>query len=133
MSIRAADFFVSPVGGWGNIEGDREPLDEDALAQLLLRPHPDHSDVDVTLALMDLVRDDLHKSGTGGGEQLIDAEMRTAIRTLERVSDRGGYGFKLPFRDHTGWRAWWNRNGGHGSWQARRDLLGTLFDEPTPP
>lgn len=106
-----------------------ESLDEERVRALVDRRDPAHNDIDVSLALMDLIRDDLEKSGTGGGDLLADQELRLAIRALERVSARAGFEFKVPFRDHTGWRSWWNRNGAHGSWQARRDLLGTLFDD----
>jgi hypothetical protein len=77
---------------------------------------------------MDLIHDDLMRSGTGGGEVLPDTDMRTAIRTLEVVTARCGQHFKLPFRDHTRWKTWWVRNGAYGSWQARRELLSDLFD-----
>ncbi|WP_157557822.1 hypothetical protein [Intrasporangium oryzae] len=130
MAITASDFITesSTSNPWGMpVVGDS--LDEERLRALMVRPDPKHSDVEVSLALMDLVRDDLHKSGTEGGQLLADAEMRTAIRALESVTARAGYEFKLPFRDHAGWRAWWNRNGAHGSWQARRNLLSDLFDD----
>ncbi len=46
------------------------------------------------------------------------------------ASARAGHEFKLPFRDHAGWRSYWIRKGasGSGGWQARRDLLSDLFD-----
>lgn len=81
---------------------------------------------------MDLVRDDLQLSGTSGDQRTSDMEMRTAVRALERASARAGHEFKLPFRDHASWRSYWIRKGasGPGGWQARRDLLGDLFDSP---
>ena len=100
------------------------------LENLIVSPHSDHSDVDVALALMDLVRDDLTASGTGGGQRLREPEIRLAIRALERTTARLAVPIKLAFRDHEGWRAYWVRNGAHGSWQARRELLSDLFDEP---
>lgn len=107
-----------------------EELDRERLTALIAGPDAHHSDLDISLALMDLVRDDLLLSGTGGGLSLSDADMRLAIRALARTSARAGHEFKLPFRDHIGWKTWWNRNDAHGSWQARRDLLSDLFDEP---
>lgn len=131
MTITSSDFFIR-VGGGGDFVEPLEPeqLDHERLSRLLEAPDPTASDLDVALALMDLVRDDLHRSGTDGGQILDDAEMRLAVHALQRVSARAGQEFKLPFRDHTGWRAWWIRNGAYGSYAARRDLLGQLFDEP---
>lgn len=130
MAITASDFIIDDTasGGWG-APAKGESLDEERVRELIDRRDPSHNDTEVCLALMDLVRDDLERSGTGGGELLADHELRLTIRALERVSARAGHEFKLPFRDHTGWRAWWNRNGAYGSYQARRDLLGTLFDD----
>jgi len=130
VTIAAGDFYVLQLGPWdGPDTPTEEVLDRERLTALIARPDPQHSDLDVSLALMDLVRDDLLLSGTGGGESLLDADMRLAIRALERTSARAGHEFKLPFRDHSGWRVWWKRNDGYGSWQARRDLLSGLFDE----
>lgn len=130
MPVTAADFWVAEDRGdpWGS--SFVEVLDVARLTALISAPEQQHADLDVTLALMDLVRDDLQLSGTGGGDRLIDGNMRLAIRALERASARAGHEFKLPFRDHAGWRSYWIRQGasGSGGWQARRDLLGDLFD-----
>lgn len=132
MAITSGDFFIlrTEPDPWGGSSTSVEDLDRDRLTRLISAADPEETDLDVCLALMDLVRDDLHKSGTGGGEALTDSDMRLAVRALERVSARAGHEFNLPFRDHSGWRSWWNRNDGYGSWQSRRDLLSGLFDEP---
>jgi len=129
VAITSSDFFTAGAGGDWLEPVEPEELDRDRLTRLLEAADPVEPDIDVALALMDLVRDDLTASGTGGGESLSDQDMRLATRVLSRVAERAGYEFKLPFRDHTSWRAWWNRNDGYGSWQARRELLGDLFDE----
>lgn len=59
-------------------------LDRDRLTTLVSGPDPDEPDLDVALALMDLVRDDLQLSGTSGDHKLVDAEIRLAIRALQR-------------------------------------------------
>lgn len=131
MGITSGDFFVlgTPAASWDTA---KEELDRDRLTALIERPEPAHRDLDVALALMDLVRDDLTTSGTEGSGKgsLNDDDLRLAVRALQGVTARTGHEFKLPFRDHTTWRAWWLRNNAHGSWQARRDLLSGLFDEP---
>lgn len=104
-------------------------LDTTRLTALVSGPEPSETDLDVALALMDLVRDDLQASGTTGDSRIGDANMRTAVRALERTASRAGFEFRLPFRDHATWRSYWIRKGASGSWQARRDLLSDLFDE----
>lgn len=132
MTISAADFFILVPGPW-DAQGatSEQAVDTVRLQTLIERPEVGRSDLDVAVALMDLVRDDLQLSGTGGGEKISDADLRIATRALERSSERA-FAFKLPFRDHAGWKSYWIRRGasGTGGWQARRDLLSELFDEP---
>ena len=106
VAITASDFIrEGTAGSWG-VPAVGDSLDEERLQALIARPDPAHNDIDVSLALMDLVRDELEKSGTKGDHLLSDPEMRTAIRALQRVSARAGYEFKLPFFDHGGWRSY---------------------------
>lgn len=107
-----------------------EVLDTDRLSALIAGPETGLPDLDLALALMDLVRDDLTLSGTtGDAPRLTDEDMRLAVRALERTTERAGQPFKLPFRDHTAWKAYWIKKGAYGSYQGRRDLLAGLFDE----
>ena len=130
MALVSSDFFTEDeVPVWGG--SSKESLDTTWLERLRHQPDPEHSDVDVVVALMDLVHNDLLLSGTSGGEALSDQEMRVAIRTLQAVTERCGEAFKLPFRDHSSWRGYWGKRGARGSWQARRELLSELFDEAT--
>lgn len=130
MTITAADFFTMRPGAapW---DTPTEALDEERLTALIAGPEAGLPDLDASLALMDLVRDDFHESGTRGDQRLTDQQMRTAVRALERTTERAYQPFRLPFRDHSSWRSYWIRKGasGTGGWQARRDLLGDLFDE----
>jgi hypothetical protein len=134
VTITAADFWVQEerTDPWGLTTS--EVLDTERLAGLISARDPQHSDLDVTLALMDLIRDDFQHSGTSGGGsgRIADGDMRLAVRALERTSDRAGLPFRIPFRDHTSWKSYWIRKGaaGTGGWKARRDLLSDLFDEP---
>ena len=133
MVLTASSFFVTVDDVWDGPDTIlHEELDMGRLNRLVLAPEPDNSDIDVALALMDLARDDFQLSGTSGGEQISDVEMRVVVRALERTSARAGQHFILPFRDHATWRSFWIRKGasGSGGWQARRELLSDLFDEP---
>lgn len=78
---------------------------------------------------MDLVHDELMRSGTQGDERLTNTQLRTVIRTLRAVTTRCDQTFKLPFQDHSSWKTYWVKNGAQGSWQARRELLSVLIDE----
>lgn len=133
MSLSSSDFYSwdEVPGVWG-ATGSVEVLDTDRLTALISASDPVHNDVAVSLALMDLVRDDLQLSGTTGDSRISDPDMRLAIRALERSTSRAGFDFRLPFRDHASWRSYWVSKGasGSGGWQARRNLLSDLFDEP---
>lgn len=131
MIISSDDFFLTTVAAdpWGGADSITEELDTNRLAALISGPDPVHSDLAISLALMDLIRDDLTRSGTSGGQRITDVGMRLAIRALRRVTARTGIEFDLPFRDHTTWREWWIRKGAKGSYRKRRDLLHGLFDE----
>lgn len=134
MALTSHDYFIThrvESGFAGTTVTYEDELDRSRLDALMAGPDPAHSDVEVALALIDLVRDDLERSGTDGGQVLSDVDMRIAMRAMERVSERAGHPCKPPFRDHSAWRSWWNRNGAYGSWQARRDLLSDLFDAPS--
>jgi hypothetical protein len=100
VTIMAADFWVQEerTDPWGLTIS--EVLDTERLAGLISARDPQHSDLDVTLALMDLIRDDFQHSGTSGdgSGRIADGDMRLAVRALERTSDRAG----LP---RTGWRS----------------------------
>lgn len=128
-----SDFFVVvETPPWSGPDTQfEEALDTSRLAALVAGPESEHSDIDVSLALMDLVRDDLHASGTGQSWRLSDQEMRIAVRALARATERAGYPFRLPFRDHGEWKSYWVRRGasGSGGYDARRTLLAELFDE----
>lgn len=132
MTITAADFWIPDerIDPWGSHVGDA--IDSGRLTTLVSAPDEEHSDLDVALALMDLVRDDFQLSGTSGDSRISDVDMRLAVRALERTSSHAGHSFCPPFRDHGAWKAYWVRKGasGTGGWQARRDLLSDVFDPP---
>ena len=135
MTFVSRDLFIEeepdPWGSPNLVAVEPPRLDTAKLDALRARPDPTYNDIEVALALMDLVHSELMASGTSGSQRLDDGDLRLAIRTLEQVTARCGQPFKLPFRDHSSWRTWWNKNGAYGSWQARRELLSNLFDIPT--
>jgi hypothetical protein len=86
------------------------------------------SDLEVAIALAELLHDDLEHFGTDSEQQLDDKETAAAILALSGVTKRLGIRFSLPFRNQTGFRSYWVNNDGSGSWQARWDMLDAWFD-----
>lgn len=90
---------------------------------------PGHDDIEVAVPLARLIHDELEAFGTGGGNRMDDADMRDALLALRAVLDRlGVVGFNPPYQDFGTFRSYWLREGASGSWQARRDLLNTVFE-----
>ena len=85
-------------------------------------------DLEAALALAALVQDELMAYGTGGGQRLSDDDMGLSLSALRAVTKRLGVAFEPPYRNFTTFRTYWLRNDAQGSWQARRDLLETLFE-----
>jgi hypothetical protein len=127
--MRPDDFFTEPTSL--GARGDLSPrtINNTLLVELRRGRVEGRPDVEVAGGLARLIHDDLEKFGTAGGAELTESEMRDAILALRSVLDRIGVNdFNLPFRDFSSFRSYWLRNDGHGSWQARRDILSGLFD-----
>lgn len=131
MTATPDDFVLSTIGAWDGPDSRVSArLDTDRLRGLIAGPDPTHPDVDIALALLDLVRDELTAYGTGQEAQFSENEIRLAIRALERTATRAGVVLELPFRDCHTWRTYWLSKNASYSYQARRDLLSQLFDPP---
>ncbi len=117
--MRASDFWLGVDGTY---------LDLDLLRSLRATTSAEHSDVEVALALADLLHEQFLIFGTSGGQALGDADAREAVRTLEAVVKRLGLDWTLPFVDMTTFRSYWLRNNARGSWEARRQILAPLFE-----
>ena len=61
------------------------------------------------------------KAGTDSSQQLNDAQSREVVRTLGAVADRLEVTFSPPFRDFSGFKAYWGAHGGYGSWAVGND------------
>lgn len=128
--MRSSDFFVEDTADpWGlGSTSASSRLRDDLLASARQGRLPHVDDVALASGLLDLTQEELEAYGTNGAHCLTDAQIAQVIRTLEVVTGRIGRPLKLPFRDFTRFRSWWVRNGAHGSWQARRDLIDQLLD-----
>ena len=118
------DFFQeSSIDGTNQVR-----LNEDLLRSILNNQVVGFSDVDVTEALVQLIRDELIAYGTDGSQLTDNDGVKQMIRTMKVVSKRIGIETSLPFRDYDTFRSYWVNNGAYGSWQARRDILNDLFE-----
>jgi hypothetical protein len=122
------DFYDNSQDVFGNYT---RRLDLALLRQLRTAPRPAVPDAEVGTALGRLVHDQFTTCGTGGGQDLTDAEVREALAALRAVCERLGVSYAVPFSDFTGFRAYWQSKGasGGGGYQARRKLLADVFDE----
>jgi hypothetical protein len=133
--VRADDFFIERVNaeipGW---DMNGEPwtvitgLDEEFLDELRRKPAAGRDDLEVGIALAQLVHDELESYGTNGHQRLDEQQIALAIRALNAVLKRLGVQFELPYRNFSTFRTFWIRNDCGGSWQARRDLLDERFE-----
>jgi hypothetical protein len=102
-------------------------LNEELLEDLVREAPGDRDDLEVSIALAQLVHDELEAFGTDGGQRMQDAQMVLALRSLRAVLKRLGIAFEPPFRNFASFRSFWIRKDCAGSWQARRDLLDEMF------
>jgi hypothetical protein len=126
--VRSDAFFVEqPADGAGR--RGRRQFNSELVDRVRRAPLDDHDDVEIAVALARLVHDELELYGTCGGEELDQENMRLALQALRRVVDRtGAPPLQLEFRDYSSFRTWWIREGAHGTWQGRRELLDDLFN-----
>jgi hypothetical protein len=110
------------------LDGERQHLNVSLVEQLRLAPIPGASDLEAAIALARVLHEEFARFGTDGSQQLTDQEARDALQSLRSVLKRLGVKFDPPFRDLTGFRAYWGSHGGYGSWAARRGMLQELFD-----
>lgn len=84
------------------------------------------SNLEVASELLTVVWNEYENYGTHG-TTLQDADIVLAHKALMAVLTRIDLPFTLPWRDFDSFRSYWLREGASGSYQARRDILDTLF------
>jgi len=127
--MRPSDFFIEEGGVDAFLGLPSRRLNDDLIDALRRRPLADRDDIEVAVPLARLIHDELQSYGTGGGQEMDDEQMREALQALRAVAQRLGVAdFDVPFRDFSSFRTWWVDNGAYGSWQARRDLLSSIFN-----
>jgi hypothetical protein len=128
--MRPDDFFVRQVETIFGGTFSRDILNENLLSHLRSGPSPDHSDIEVAVALARLVHDEYEKFGTEGHQILTESQSRDAMLTLHVVLKRLGIDdFSPAYRDFSSFKIYWKRKEGTGSYKARRDMLNEAFSD----
>lgn len=129
------DSFFKEVPGppdpWG---GDATPtlkLEVSLLRQLAAGPISGDDPLETALTLTRIAHDEFELYGTSGDQITSDEESGVLLRTLRGVLERQGVDFTPQWRDFPSFRTFWNRNGGYGSWQVRREMVEDLFGPVT--
>jgi hypothetical protein len=126
--MRPDDFFedgtTDPL-----VSGSRRRFRRELVRDLRRAPIDGLADAEAAVALARLLHDDLEAFGTDGGQLLKDEDMREGLLALSSLVERLGLQFSPPFRNFKTFKSYWLKNDGYGSWQARRDILGEIFDE----
>ncbi len=89
------------------------------------------TDIEIAIALSQLVHDELQAFGTEGGQSLNDAQIAAALTALRAVTRRLAIQFDPPYRNFTTFKSYWMRNDAYGSWQARRNFSATCLSPYT--
>ncbi|MEV7077806.1 hypothetical protein AB0N88_04500 [Streptomyces sp. NPDC093516] len=120
------EMFFSSGDSWG------EPwvLDVETVESLRFGPPTGRTDLEVAVALTQLLYDDVVSHGTNGlGRRLDDDNVPVVMKAHRTVFERLALKPPVwPFRTFDGWRGfgtYWRANGmsGSGGWQARRDCI----------
>jgi abortive infection Abi-like protein len=114
-------FTTADVSGWASSTTRTFRLN--FVQALRLAPSDDVSDLDAAVALAELLQTEFMAYGTGGGEQLDDRSVGTAVRTLRAVLTRLGVSWRPSWQSFTDFRTYWLDHEGYGSWQARRSMV----------
>ncbi|MCT1774958.1 hypothetical protein [Brachybacterium sp. p3-SID957] len=120
--------FMGSTDSEGGPSGYRLPdLDVEKIEAFGKARVPGDDDVESVLSLTYLVKEQFEAFGTGGGESVSDEESRTLNQAVKRSLARHGITFDPGWRDFASFRTHWIREGGHGNYQARRDMLEKVF------
>jgi len=123
--MRAEDFWIYE----DEFSGSAKPiLNLELLADLRRNQRPLAETASACLALARLTYDEFLEFGTSRNEKLTTTGSQEALRTLSFLATQLGYeSFNPGFQDFDSFRTHWLQNGGHGNWQARRQMLSQVF------
>lgn len=124
-------------GGWSAVR----KLRRDILDAIRQAPVPGVPDLEASIALTELLQTEFVGFGTGGSQQLQNADVALCVRALRATVVRLGIAWSPRWRDFESFRSYWLTHDGHGSWGARRvmvaeeyaDLLRRLYERQDAP
>jgi hypothetical protein len=126
--MKPSDFLVPVTAEDDPWQVVHTVLNTDLVDRLRQGPQDDIDDLDATVALTQLARDELTAFATGGGGWLIDEGIADALKALRAMLRRHAVQFEPPFRTFEDFRTYWKRQGMGGSYDKRREYLLDLFD-----
>lgn len=126
MSFAVDDLFRDEPDPLGRAF-PRQALDTRQVDQLRQSPSTELADVDAAVALLELLQSEYLAFGTDGGQRLSNQEVGLVHRTARAVLRRQGLEFSPGWSDFTSFKSYWVANDGHGSWAARRGMVGAAF------
>ncbi len=123
-----SDRFFNSSGGSNPFDDWNERLDTDLIKSLRVGPSAGMDDIETAIALTELLKIDFECYGTDGTQRIrSDSDINLCLRAQGMILERLGIDFDLPWRDFATFRTYWIANEGHGSWQARRDMVEKYF------
>ena len=122
------DFFFDVTHSGDVFEMDTSVFKQSVVEDALRMPLPGIDDLALFDGIVKLAHEDLTEYGTSGHNRLDNNQIELLFRVAARVGVRCGVDFpKLPFRNFTGFHAYWKKNDMSNSWAARRDYLNEAF------
>lgn len=125
------EFFITePTSAWGSFTGSTRKLSVDLLYKLRVGPQPGDDDLQSAIELCKILSAEYRKIATDGAALLTDDDgSRAATAALRDLAKRHGIEWSIPWSDFPTFKIYWKQEGyvGHGSWQARRDLISKYF------
>ena len=130
--MRFDDFFQQvhdPDSGWGAAEEGKRVLNMELVDHLAKEPIVGDNDLDSAIGLTRAIRGEYESYGTNEAQVTITNEQsHDALRSLRLVLLRHGVRFRPPWIDFTSFKEYWLAHDGYGSWQARRAMIGKVFE-----
>lgn len=122
-----ADDLFEPTDPWSTLNA--RPLRANLVDHLRHGPVDGTDDLEVAVALVELLQAEFVAYGTDGGEQMSDREAALAVRALRATLARLSIAWSPPWLDFTGFKTYWLAHDGYGSWSARREMVRLHYGE----
>lgn len=126
MTFSVDDLFKDESGPFaGALPG--QVLDRVLVDSIRQGAAPQPSDLDAAVALLELLQSEYMAFGTDGSERLANGGVGLVHRAAKAVLARLGLELSPGWYDFTSFKTYWLSHDGHGSWAARRQMVGEAF------